>query len=109
MSFYDDDQPHDHGFDMPDCRWTGYDMGENQLDIYIHRRYFRDNEDPEFTDYACSFILKVNGQQVLHFPEHVHEGQAIECVYTMYEIDEERTREAQNSAIESWEEIRRGC
>lgn len=107
MSYYDDDEPHDYGFDLPDKRWSGVTTDDQRIELFIHRRWFC-TEDRD-VDYACSFVIVVDGIEVLHFPEYVDEGKAMECLYIMFDIDQESTNDIMSSYREMEQERRMGA
>lgn len=96
-SDYDDyDGPHDHGFDLPDTRHTFFTKDEGKVTITIVRHWYQDEDDR--TRFRPSFDIHYTNNkrhltEDIRLPVGMDEQKALSVAHTVYEEDEEATKD----------------
>lgn len=99
---YDEDEPKDYGYDLPDTRHGFIDQQERHIDVVIWR-------EPWGESYRVRFCILCDGDTVLILPPDTDEHMAIQVAHVLYVQDLVATREVNEMLATQADEIRHGA
>jgi hypothetical protein len=88
---YDEDEPHDYGFDLPDSRHSYVAKDGDVVEVVIRRHWYQDED--ENTRYKISFDIVKGRNVVMVLPIGTDESAAIDVAHRLFSVDRQATRE----------------
>ena len=91
MAYYDDDEVHDFGFELPDMRHHFICIDGDEVKVIVVRHWFVNDEDESSEpNFKVSFDI-IKGKSVTSLPIGTNESRAIDVAHQLYDEDFEAT------------------